>query len=70
MYIIIMNIVIVRHIACKTENGDDEKGRVEIKGIENVVKQSIASLQDTGFVNYFGMQRFGTSIIPTHHVGR
>lgn len=23
-----------------------------------------------GFVNYFGLQRFGTSAVPTHHIGR
>ena len=25
-------------------------------------------LQEHGFINYFGMQRFGTSEIPTHKV--
>ncbi|TKY89671.1 hypothetical protein EX895_001456 [Sporisorium graminicola] len=26
-------------------------------------------LRDRGFINYFGMQRFGTGAIPTHHIG-
>ncbi|EST04596.1 Pseudouridine synthase, TruD [Kalmanozyma brasiliensis GHG001] len=30
---------------------------------------SMATLRDRGFINYFGMQRFGTGSIPTHHIG-
>ena len=30
----------------------------------------MTSLKNNGFINYFGMQRFGTTSIPTHHVGR
>ncbi|CDS00272.1 hypothetical protein [Sporisorium scitamineum] len=26
-------------------------------------------LRERGFINYFGMQRFGTGAIPTHHIG-
>jgi tRNA pseudouridine13 synthase len=29
-----------------------------------------ASVSQKGFINYFGLQRFGTGRIPTHHVGR
>ncbi|RKP13818.1 pseudouridine synthase [Piptocephalis cylindrospora] len=32
--------------------------------------QSLKSLRDDGFINYFGMQRFGTGPVPTHHIGR
>ncbi|KAI7862582.1 pseudouridine synthase [Spinellus fusiger] len=31
---------------------------------------SLKSLQEHGFLNYFGMQRFGTSSIGTHEIGR
>lgn len=34
------------------------------------VDGAIRSLRDHGFVNYFGMQRFGTSEVPTHTVGK
>ncbi|XP_033745406.1 pseudouridylate synthase 7 homolog [Pecten maximus] len=34
------------------------------------INQSLASLRDYGFINYFGMQRFGTTTIPTYHIGR
>ena len=37
---------------------------------DDVISVAMASLRDTGFINYYGMQRFGTSTIPTHHVGR
>lgn len=30
---------------------------------------SIDSLSKRGFINYYGMQRFGTSPIPTHAIG-
>lgn len=39
-------------------------------GLEERVKDTMESLKQKGFLNYFGMQRFGTSIIPTHHIGR
>lgn len=39
-------------------------------GFESVVNDIMVSLSERGFINYFGMQRFGTSSIPTHHVGR
>ena len=39
-------------------------------GLEERVKDMMESLKQKGFLNYFGMQRFGTSIIPTHHIGR
>lgn len=27
------------------------------------------TLQETGFINFYGMQRFGNSSVPTHLVG-
>ena len=35
-----------------------------------MVAKAVESLSEAGFVNYFGMQRFGISSIPTHHIGR
>ena len=31
---------------------------------------SLSSLSSLGFLNYFGMQRFGTSLISTHEIGK
>jgi tRNA pseudouridine13 synthase len=42
----------------------------EVGGEEDEVSSALCSLRDKGFVNYFGMQRFGTSVIPTHEIGK
>lgn len=41
-----------------------------ITGTDDQVSQAMASLEQTGFINYYGMQRFGTTAVPTHHIGR
>ncbi|KAM9312448.1 pseudouridylate synthase 7 homolog [Gastrophryne carolinensis] len=41
-----------------------------ISGSDEQVEQAMASLRDVGFINYYGMQRFGTTAVPTYQVGR
>ncbi|KAK6309155.1 hypothetical protein J4Q44_G00206180 [Coregonus suidteri] len=41
-----------------------------ITGTDEQVQQAMTSLRDTGFINYYGMQRFGTTAVPTHQVGK
>ncbi|KAF5907573.1 pseudouridylate synthase 7 isoform X1, partial [Clarias magur] len=41
-----------------------------ISGSDEQVEQAMTSLRHTGFINYYGMQRFGTTAVPTHQVGR
>ncbi|KAM9375465.1 pseudouridylate synthase 7 homolog isoform 1-T3 [Pholidichthys leucotaenia] len=41
-----------------------------ISGTDEQVHQALTSLKETGFINYYGMQRFGTTAVPTHQVGR
>uniref|UniRef100_A0A1A7X294 Pseudouridylate synthase 7 homolog n=1 Tax=Iconisemion striatum TaxID=60296 RepID=A0A1A7X294_9TELE len=41
-----------------------------ISGNGEQVHQAMTSLKKMGFINYFGMQRFGTTAVPTQHVGR
>ncbi|KAF9981010.1 multisubstrate pseudouridine synthase 7 [Mortierella antarctica] len=36
---------------------------------EEILNLSMVSLRDKGFINYFGMQRFGTGSVGTHEVG-
>ncbi|KAF9118439.1 multisubstrate pseudouridine synthase 7 [Mortierella sp. 14UC] len=36
---------------------------------EETLNRSMTSLRDKGFINYFGMQRFGTGSVGTHEVG-
>ncbi|KAG0224344.1 multisubstrate pseudouridine synthase 7 [Actinomortierella wolfii] len=37
---------------------------------EDTLNRSMTSLRDRGFVNYFGLQRFGTGSVGTHEIGR
>ncbi|KAA3472845.1 pseudouridylate synthase 7-like protein isoform X1 [Gossypium australe] len=36
---------------------------------EDTIQASAESLGRHGFINYFGLQRFGSGSIPTHHIG-
>ncbi|GMI79207.1 hypothetical protein like AT3G04820 [Hibiscus trionum] len=36
---------------------------------EDTIKASAESLGRHGFINYFGLQRFGSGSVPTHHIG-
>ena len=36
----------------------------------DIIELAVSHLKSDGFINYFGLQRFGTSSVPTHHVGR
>uniref|UniRef100_A0A8C6WD45 Pseudouridylate synthase 7 homolog n=2 Tax=Nannospalax galili TaxID=1026970 RepID=A0A8C6WD45_NANGA len=41
-----------------------------ITGTDEQVQQAMKSLKEIGFINYYGMQRFGTTAVPTYQVGR
>lgn len=41
-----------------------------VTGTDEQILQAMSSLRDTGFLNYYGMQRFGTTAVPTYMVGR
>ncbi len=52
---------------------DSSGTRVEktIEELQEIVKKSVASLEQYGFINYFGMQRFGmNSSAPTSTLGK
>ncbi|SCU95935.1 LAMI_0F04478g1_1 [Lachancea mirantina] len=38
--------------------------------LEGILKKGCDSLMQDGFINYFGMQRFGTFSVSTHEIGR
>ncbi|CAM9010385.1 hypothetical protein WICANDRAFT_78327 [Wickerhamomyces anomalus NRRL Y-366-8] len=38
--------------------------------IEEVISKSLESLKTHGFINYYGMQRFGTFSVSTHTIGK
>ncbi|XP_075996852.1 pseudouridylate synthase 7 homolog [Genypterus blacodes] len=41
-----------------------------ISGTSEQVHQAMTSLKAMGFINYYGMQRFGTTAVPTQQVGK
>ncbi|EGD73637.1 hypothetical protein PTSG_12299 [Salpingoeca rosetta] len=54
--------------------GDHQGNRFEIvlrncTGTDEQITQALTSLGTNGFINYFGMQRFGVCAVPTHAVG-
>lgn len=42
----------------------------QLKGESELIEKAINSLASRGFINYYGMQRFGTSSVSTHSIGR
>ncbi|KAK8390358.1 hypothetical protein O3P69_010205 [Scylla paramamosain] len=42
----------------------------EVKGADELITSAIESLKVRGFINYYGPQRFGTTSIPTHTIGK
>ena len=40
-----------------------------VVGDHDMIAKSLESLKLDGFINYFGLQRFGTTSVPTHKIG-
>lgn len=40
-----------------------------VVGDHGEIEESLKSLKINGFINYFGLQRFGTTSVPTHKIG-
>lgn len=65
--------VVLRWVTCLTIRLPPTLSRWFYRNVscdDHVISKAVKSLGELGFINYFGMQRFGTSSIPTHHVGR
>jgi len=41
-----------------------------VTGSDELIDTAMKSLRSVGFINYYGMQRFGTTRVTTHNVGR
>jgi len=41
-----------------------------VTGSDELIDVAMKSLRDFGFINYYGMQRFGTTRVTTHDIGR
>ena len=37
---------------------------------QEAIAKRVLSFSKNGFINYFGMQRFGTTFVPTHEIGK
>ncbi|TVY76006.1 Multisubstrate pseudouridine synthase [Lachnellula suecica] len=59
--------ITLRNCEFPNEAGLDETGRLELG--RRIVGDAFKFLQQYGFINYFGLQRFGTFGIGTHEVG-
>jgi len=44
--------------------------RRNVTGSDELIDLAMNSLRDVGFINYYGMQRFGTTRVTTHDIGR
>ena len=45
---------------------------ITLRGVtcpEQRIAEAVNHTKQHGFINYFGLQRFGTGVVPTHHIG-
>ncbi|KAK4524282.1 hypothetical protein GAYE_SCF02G2181 [Galdieria yellowstonensis] len=50
--------VVLRNVTCAADSHRPEE-----------IFEAIENVKTNGFINYFGLQRFGSGAIPSHHVG-
>ena len=56
-------IVVLRNVALSSGNFSESE-------LSEAVNDSLTELKNNGFINYFGMQRFGNSSVGTHDLGK
>jgi len=65
--------VVLRDVSVETGGGGRDGARAtassEPAAVAAAVGAAVDGLRARGFVNYFGLQRFGTGTVPTHAVG-
>lgn len=57
--------IVLRRVTLTGEGNGQQAGM----RLEDVVRQAVAQTREGGFLNYFGLQRFGTGTTPTHVTG-
>ncbi|CAG5084099.1 Oidioi.mRNA.OKI2018_I69.PAR.g10546.t1.cds [Oikopleura dioica] len=60
--------IVLRDCELVSENDEPESKRIK-PDFSSIVAKAYKSLNEKGFVNYYGLQRFGTSAIATHEIG-
>ncbi|CAM9658362.1 unnamed protein product [Chrysoparadoxa australica] len=63
------HFTIVLRNACFAKGDNDGKASEAVPELENVIAAACESVASVGFLNYFGLQRFGSGGGGTHHVG-
>ncbi|KAG0254418.1 multisubstrate pseudouridine synthase 7 [Actinomortierella ambigua] len=63
-FVITLRNVLVNS-SSSTSSGPDQ-----VKEETATLARAMTSLRDRGFINYFGLQRFGTGSVGTHEIGR
>lgn len=58
--------VVIRDLSVPESSSQEEKGE---KPTVDVIEELVGEIKSSGFINYFGLQRFGTSEIPTYKIG-
>jgi len=61
--------IVLRECELISEKNDEPEFKKAKPDFEEIVAKACASLNEKGFVNYYGLQRFGTSSIATHEIG-
>lgn len=56
----------IRNCEIDQNSNQPKKSRIDLKSI---IEKSSENIRQNGFINYFGLQRFGSSSIPTHQIG-
>ena len=54
---------------CQFQTGEDTKSQEKAEAALNIVETAIGNLRQRGFINYYGLQRFGTFSTRTDTVG-
>ena len=63
-------ICALRNVSLPNSEGSDSVStEIQIEKLTPVIQSAVDSLKAHGFWNYFGLQRFGTMTVKTHHVG-
>ncbi|KAL7068387.1 tRNA pseudouridine synthase D family protein [Cryptosporidium serpentis] len=68
-HVVIRNLFLVNNLGKKTKIEGNLNENTCTKLTFNTIKMLVDSIKSQGFINYYGLQRFGTSKIPTYKVG-
>lgn len=62
--------IIIRDIKKISQNNNNQKDICVCNGNNENILQNIKNFKEKGFLNYYGLQRFGTYRCPSHYLGK